>query len=97
VPPVDVMEAEARRPLYGHFTITHHATALRADVYPSGDDPLHAWALPLARVIHVRGEAVRIDEPIDTLQLGAVWREVAGIRRRRWFGVPNVEPVAARA
>jgi len=44
VPPVEVIEVESRRPAYGHFNVSHHDTAMRADVYLAGDDPLNAWA-----------------------------------------------------
>ncbi len=43
-PPLEVLREEIRRPRYGHFNIIHRDTALRADVYLLGDDPLHAWA-----------------------------------------------------
>lgn len=43
-PPLDALREEIRRPRYGHFNIIHRDTALRADVYLLGDDPLHAWA-----------------------------------------------------
>jgi hypothetical protein len=44
VPPVEVLEEESSRREGGHFNLIHRETALRADVYLSGDDPLHAWA-----------------------------------------------------
>lgn len=43
-PPLEALTEEIRRPRHGHFNIIHRDTALRADVYLSGDDPLHAWA-----------------------------------------------------
>ena len=43
LPPVEVMEEEAARSPAGHFNIIRRDTALRADVYVAGDDPLHAW------------------------------------------------------
>lgn len=45
VPPVEVIEEESRRPAHGHFNVSHHETAMRADIYLPGDDPLNAWAL----------------------------------------------------
>jgi hypothetical protein len=45
LPPVEVIEAESRRPDHGHFNVSHHETALRADIYLPGSDPLTAWAL----------------------------------------------------
>jgi len=44
VPPVEVIEEESRRPAHGHFNVSHHETAMRADVYLSGDDALNVWA-----------------------------------------------------
>jgi hypothetical protein len=43
-PPLEALQEEIRRPRHGHFKIIHRDTALRADVYLLGDDPLHAWA-----------------------------------------------------
>jgi Nucleotidyl transferase AbiEii toxin, Type IV TA system len=45
VPPQEAMEEETGRAEGGHFNIIHRDTALRADVYLAGNDPLHAWAL----------------------------------------------------
>ena len=50
-PPLEVMEEEGQRPAFGHFNILHRDTALRADVYLAGDDPLHAWALSARRLV----------------------------------------------
>lgn len=44
LPPLEALQEEIRRPRHGHFNIIHRDTALRADVYLLGDDPLHAWA-----------------------------------------------------
>lgn len=43
-PPLDTVKEEIRRPRHGHFNIIHRDTALRADVYLLGEDPIHAWA-----------------------------------------------------
>lgn len=45
VPPVEVIREESRRPSHGHFNVSHHRTAMRADVYLPGNDPLNTWAL----------------------------------------------------
>ncbi|MCU0621055.1 MAG: nucleotidyl transferase AbiEii/AbiGii toxin family protein [Gemmatimonadales bacterium] len=45
VPPVEVIREESRRSTHGHFNVSHHRTALRADIYLPGSDPLSAWAL----------------------------------------------------
>ncbi|MDP2957768.1 MAG: nucleotidyl transferase AbiEii/AbiGii toxin family protein [Longimicrobiales bacterium] len=58
VPPTEVLETEAARPQGGHFNIIHRDTALRADVYLVGDDPLHAWAFGRRR--RMRFEAIEI-------------------------------------
>lgn len=44
VPPPEVLAEAAARPAGGHFNLIHGETALRADIYVKGDDPLHAWA-----------------------------------------------------
>jgi hypothetical protein len=58
VPPREALEEEARRSAGGHCNVSHHITALRADVYLAGDDPLHRWGLERARPYDVDGEAV---------------------------------------
>jgi len=45
VAPVETIEAERKRDLGGHFDVIHHATALKADLYLAGRDPLHDWAM----------------------------------------------------
>jgi hypothetical protein len=52
------MEEERRRPAFGHFNILHHATALRADIYLEGDDPLHAWALSARQLVSMEEGSV---------------------------------------
>lgn len=44
VPPAEALEAETSRREGGHFNVIHRETALRADVYLTGDDPLIRWA-----------------------------------------------------
>jgi hypothetical protein len=58
VPPLEVIEEERRRPRYGHFNIIHLDTALRADIYLVGDDPLHEWAMARRRTASIGGDAV---------------------------------------
>ena len=43
VPPLEALRLEAGRERNGHFNVIHRDTALRADVYLLGSDPLHAW------------------------------------------------------
>lgn len=54
VPPEEILRGEIEKP-EGHFNLIHHDTALRADVYLRGEDPLHAWAFE-------RRNRVRVDE-----------------------------------
>ena len=42
VPPLETLRLEAGRERYGHFNVIHRDTALRADIYLLGSDPLHA-------------------------------------------------------
>jgi hypothetical protein len=58
VPPQEAMEREVERAQGGHFNVIHRDTALRADVYLVGNDPLHAWALPRRRRLEL--EAMQI-------------------------------------
>ncbi len=45
LPPVEVLREEIARETGGHFNIIHRDTALRADVYLRGNEPLHDWGL----------------------------------------------------
>lgn len=58
LPPTKAMEREVERAQGGHFNIIHRDTALRADVYLVGNDPLHAWALQRRRRLEL--EALQI-------------------------------------
>ncbi|MEO5960847.1 MAG: hypothetical protein ABIZ49_04800 [Opitutaceae bacterium] len=49
VPPESVIRAEQARTQRGHFNLIHHESGYKADIYLTGADPLHAWALPLRR------------------------------------------------
>lgn len=53
LPPMEVLLEEIARVPGGHFNIIHRHTALRADIYLCGDDPLHAWAFQHGRRIQV--------------------------------------------
>ena len=45
LPPTDVIVSEMRRSTRGHFNIIHLHSALKADVYFTGDDPTQIWGL----------------------------------------------------
>ena len=49
VPPESVIKAEQARSQRGHSNLIHLESGYKADVYLTGSDPLHAWALPLRR------------------------------------------------
>jgi hypothetical protein len=55
IPPIEVMQAEAARQQGGHFNVIHIPSALKADLYPLGADPLHHWALKKRRRVEVAG------------------------------------------
>jgi hypothetical protein len=44
-PPVEVLEAELKRPNRGHFNIIHTSSGLKAHFYPSRNHPYLGWAL----------------------------------------------------
>lgn len=62
-PPADVLAVEMARPLHGHVNILHTPTALKADVYLAGEDPLHRWALALRRRFEVGGREIWVAPP----------------------------------
>lgn len=51
VPPESVIRTEQARTQRGHFNLIHHESGYKADIYLTGADPLHAWALSLRRRI----------------------------------------------
>lgn len=63
VPPIEVLEIEAGRPIHGHFNVVHTPTSLRADCYVAGDDPLHHWGLAGRRDIGIGDQVIAIAPP----------------------------------
>lgn len=59
VPPESVILTEQARAQRGHFNLIHLESGYKADIYLTGEDPLHAWALPLRRRLRWN-EAVEI-------------------------------------
>lgn len=49
LPPKSIILAEQSRQQRGHFNIIHLESGFKADIYLTGADPLHSWALPLRR------------------------------------------------
>lgn len=64
VPPIEALETETARSEGGHFNVIHRESALRADVYLSGDDPLIAWAFDRLVRLRVGDAEVRV-APIE--------------------------------
>jgi hypothetical protein len=64
VPPVEVVREEAGRAAHGHFNVLDLETALRADFYCSGEDPLAGWAMARTREVTVAGHPIRV-APIE--------------------------------
>lgn len=58
VPPPETLTEESNRESGGHFNLIHARSALRADVYLTGNDPLHAWAFERRRRIELEGVAI---------------------------------------
>jgi len=44
-PPPEVINLEIRRPFRGHFNLIHHESGFKADIFLSGKDKLHRWAI----------------------------------------------------
>jgi len=55
MPPLDVLKIESRRDMRGHFNIIHLASGFKADIYPAGRDPFHAWALARVKTYTMQG------------------------------------------
>jgi hypothetical protein len=63
VPPLEALRLEAGRSPSGHFNVIDRQSALRADVYVAGADPLHVWAFERRRVLDVEGTKMSIAPP----------------------------------
>jgi len=62
-PPPEIIAVEAGRPQRGHINIIHHQTGFKADLYLSGQDPLHTWGLARARRLELNGQVVIVAPP----------------------------------
>ena len=51
VPPIEVLHSENLRECRGHFNVIHMATGLKADFYPSHQDPFFRWGCQHRRVV----------------------------------------------
>ena len=59
-PPAEIIQVEIKRPQRGHFNLIHHSTGFKADIYTSGKDKFHHWALNNRKRIDFEGEVVRL-------------------------------------
>jgi len=62
-PPMEVIRAELERPERGHFNLIDQRTGFKADIYLSGRDPLHPWALERARKVDLDGDVLVLAPP----------------------------------
>ncbi len=62
-PPEEVVRHEITRASRGHFNVIQHATGMKADFYPAGDDPLPAQALERRRRLDVGGTTIVLAPP----------------------------------
>lgn len=73
VAPPEVIREEAGRHERGHFNVIHVASAMKADVYVAGQDPLHAWAL-----------ARRVAEEVSGVPIWLAPVEYVIVRKLQW-------------
>ena len=57
-PPIEVIQLESSRPFRGHFNLIHHETGFKADVYTTGQDELHRWAMQNRKKYDFEGEPI---------------------------------------
>ena len=62
-PPLEVIKLEAKRPYRGHFNIIHHESGFKADIYLSGKDELHHWAMANKRRYEVENVPIWLAPP----------------------------------
>jgi len=62
-PPIEIIRLEITRPLRGHFKLIHHATGFKADVYLTGQDELHRWAMSKRKQIQLGSTSVWVAPP----------------------------------
>ena len=62
-PPREVIQLELAREQRGHFSIIHHNSGFKADIYLSGRDALHEWGIEHAVAADLDGENVVFAPP----------------------------------
>lgn len=63
LPPPETVREEARRSDRGHFSLVHHQTGFKADIYLPGTDSFQRWALEHPRRVDFRGHSLRVAPP----------------------------------
>jgi len=66
LPPPAVIRHELARGAQGTFNVLDHASCLKLDLYPAGDDPLIRWGLEHRRPREVEGGIVMV-APAESL------------------------------
>lgn len=62
-PPKEVIKAEIARETRGQFNIIHHNTGFKADIYPTGRDELHKWAMQKRNQVTIGQSDISIAPP----------------------------------
>ena len=62
-PPVEVIKLEMSRENRGHFNVLHHSTGFKADIYLSGRDELHNWALMNRKRVRINEHEIWVAPP----------------------------------
>jgi len=62
-PPQEVIETEIARETRGHFNVIHHETGFKADLYPTGQDELHKWAMAKRKKVKIGQSDIFIAPP----------------------------------
>jgi len=62
-PPEEVIRTEIARRIRGHFNVIHHESGFKADMYPIGEDKLHAWGMAHRRHLPIGETTVSLAPP----------------------------------
>jgi len=60
VPPEEVIKVENLRTERGHFNLIHHETGYKADIYLSGQNKLHTWAMNHYHEYEIQEQIIRV-------------------------------------
>ncbi|MHC4124715.1 MAG: hypothetical protein ACYSSI_14155, partial [Planctomycetota bacterium] len=62
-PAQEVIKTEIAKETKGHFNLIHHETGFKADIYPTGKDELHEWAMTNRRKVEIGQSSIWIAPP----------------------------------